>query len=61
MKFTYDAYRSLLSLLRERGYAVRNYHNYADAPRCVILRHDIDTSLLQSGNGSSEPYPLPGP
>lgn len=48
MRFTYDAYRSLLSLLRERGYAVRNYHNYADAPRCVILRHDIDTSLLQA-------------
>lgn len=45
MEFTYAAYRALLSLLREEGYSVRNYHNYADAPRCVILRHDIDTSL----------------
>ena len=48
MNFTYAAYRDLLSLLRERGYAVRNYHNYMDAPRCVILRHDIDYSLQQA-------------
>lgn len=48
MKFTCDAYRNLLQLLREMDYAVRNYHNYADAPRCVILRHDIDTSLSQA-------------
>lgn len=41
MKFTYQAYRELLSLLREQGYAIRNYHDYEDAPRCVILRHDI--------------------
>lgn len=48
MKFTYDAYRGLLTLLREQGYAIRNYHNYEDAPRCVILRHDIDNSLNQA-------------
>lgn len=48
MKFTYEAYRDLLSLLREQGYAFRDYHSYADAPRCVILRHDIDTSLAQA-------------
>lgn len=48
MEFTYAAYRKLLSLLRERGYAFRGYHNYRDAPRCVILRHDVDTSLDQA-------------
>lgn len=48
MKFTYPAYRGLLSLLREQGYAFRNYHDYPDARRCVILRHDIDTRLSQA-------------
>lgn len=48
MKFTYEAYRGLLALLREQGYALRNYHNYEDSPRCAILRHDIDTSLDQA-------------
>lgn len=32
MKFTYNAYRGLLSLLREKGYSIRNYHSCADAP-----------------------------
>ena len=45
MKFTYEAYQSLLALLREQGYALRGYHNYTDAPRCAILRHDIDYCL----------------
>ena len=48
MRFTYEAYRNLLTLLRENGYALRDYHNYTDAPRCAILRHDIDTSLRQA-------------
>ena len=48
MKFTYTAYRDLLLLLREQDYAFCNYHNYGDAPRCVILRHDIDSSLDQA-------------
>lgn len=48
MEFTYTAYRGFLSLLRKQGYAFRDYHNYAEAPRCVILRHDVDTSLSQA-------------
>lgn len=48
MQFTYVAYRELLSLLREHGYAFRGYHNYKDARRCVILRHDVDNSLDQA-------------
>lgn len=48
MKFTYQSYRDLLSLLRNEGYAVRGYHDYKDSSRCVILRHDIDNSLEQA-------------
>lgn len=48
MEFTYQAYRALLSLLREQGYAFRSYHDYESASRCVILRHDIDQSLSQA-------------
>lgn len=48
MKFTYEAYRGLLALLREQSYALRNYHNYEDVPRCAILRHDVDNSLDQA-------------
>lgn len=48
MEFTYAAYRGLLSLLRKQGYAFRDYHNWRDAPRCAVLRHDIDTSLPQA-------------
>ena len=48
MEFTYAAYRKLLLLLHERDYVFRDYHNYGDAPRCVILRHDIDSSLNQA-------------
>ena len=48
MEFTYQAYRGLLSLLQKSGYTIRNYHDYTDISRCVILRHDIDTSLDQA-------------
>lgn len=48
MKFTYQAYRQLLALLRKQGYAFQNYHDYKDSSRCVILRHDIDNSLSQA-------------
>lgn len=48
MEFTYIAYRGLLSLLRQGGYAFTDYHDYQAHPRCVILRHDIDNSLPQA-------------
>lgn len=48
MEFTFQAYRDLLALLREREYAFQGYHDYETARRCVILRHDIDTSLSQA-------------
>ena len=48
MEFTYDAYRGLLDLLKTEGYVSTDYHRYQAHPRCVILRHDIDTSLEQA-------------
>ncbi|MCX4371460.1 MAG: hypothetical protein OSJ58_06445 [Dysosmobacter sp.] len=48
MEFCYQSYKALLALLKESGYAFRNYHNYKDAPRCAILRHDIDFSLARA-------------
>jgi len=48
MKFTYDAYREMIALLREAGYVFRNYHDGQKISRCVILRHDIDTCLAQA-------------
>ena len=45
MKFTFDAYSSLLSNLHAQGYKIRSYHNWQDTERCVILRHDVDYSL----------------
>lgn len=48
MGFTYTAYRALLALLRQGGYAFTDYHAYQSHPRCVILRHDIDNSLPQA-------------
>lgn len=45
MKFTYQAYRELLELLREHGYVFSSYHDYIQADRTVILRHDIDMDI----------------
>ena len=45
MQFTYDAYRELLSLLNQHGYEIANYYNWQTKGRCVILRHDIDSSI----------------
>lgn len=48
MNFTYQSYRGLLHLLRDTGYCFREYKNYKDCPRCVVMRHDIDTSVEQA-------------
>ena len=42
MLFTYEAYETLIDLLRKHGYTVSSYRNWQMATRCVILRHDID-------------------
>jgi hypothetical protein len=43
--FNLDAYRTLLSELRDRGYECRSYDNVDPQARHLILRHDIDISL----------------
>ena len=48
VEFTYSAYKNLMNLLQTGGYRVCSYHNWQDAARCVILRHDIDSSLDQA-------------
>ena len=45
MNFDYHSYVDLLNIIRQENYTFCNYHNYADSDRCVILRHDIDSSL----------------
>lgn len=48
MDFSYTGYVRLLSLLRQHTYEIVDYHDYEEHPRCVILRHDIDTDLAQA-------------
>lgn len=45
MNFTYSAYNDLVRLLQRTGYTIKNYDDYAESARCVILRHDVDNSL----------------
>lgn len=44
MKFTYESYRKLIDLLRLNGYFFVDYESYKKYDKCVIMRHDIDTS-----------------
>lgn len=48
MEFTYASYKNLILALERNGYQIRNYHDFQEARRCVILRHDIDTDLAQA-------------
>lgn len=45
MKFTYESYEMLLKELLDRGYAFKNYLNWMEDEKTVILRHDVDYSL----------------
>lgn len=45
MIFTYNSYKSLITNLRDHGYIVTAYSDWATVPRCVILRHDIDNDI----------------
>lgn len=48
MEFTYQAYRTLLQALQKNGYRFQNYHEAQNVSRCVVMRHDIDSSLSQA-------------
>lgn len=45
MQFTYESYIKMLEKLNGKGYEFKNYNNWQEAGRSVILRHDVDTSL----------------
>lgn len=53
MEFTYDAYAKLISMLRYYDYQFVSYHNYENSKLCVIMRHDVDTSLEKAVKLSS--------
>lgn len=44
MEFTYKTYEKIIACLRNKEYSVRNYHDYFDSDKAVILRHDVDMS-----------------
>lgn len=48
MKFTLDAYRDLLSLIKKKNYRICDYHNYSAEDKFVILRHDVDFDLRKA-------------
>ncbi len=53
MEFTYDAYISLIHLLKQKGYRNASYLDHEQYNKVFILRHDIDCSLekaLQMAN-----------
>lgn len=45
MNFTYNGYSNLLNQLKEHGYTICSYSDWKRHDKCVILRHDIDTSI----------------
>lgn len=45
MEFTYESYEMMLKKLADRGYSFKNYLNWMENERTVILRHDVDYSL----------------
>lgn len=45
MLFTYDSYISLIVALRKNNYSFTDYNVCDNHEKCVILRHDVDTSL----------------
>ena len=45
INFTYEGYFELVLKLQEQGYKFVSYHNWKDAEKCVIFRHDIDNDV----------------
>lgn len=45
MQFTYESYAAMLEELHTKGYHFKNYNNWQETDRSVILRHDVDSSL----------------
>lgn len=52
MKFTYESYEMMLKKLLDRGYVFKNYSNWMEDEKTVILRHDVDYSLEKAAQMS---------
>lgn len=48
MQFTYNAYKKLISCLKNHDYAISSYKDWNDTQKCAILRHDIDNDIKKS-------------
>ncbi len=48
MEFTCESYRMMLKKLMDKGYSFKNYLNWDQEERTVILRHDVDYSLKKA-------------
>ncbi|MEG0911870.1 MAG: hypothetical protein RSF70_09860, partial [Ruthenibacterium sp.] len=48
MKFTFASYAKLIALLQQNNYFIANYDNWQQKEHCVILRHDIDSSIQKA-------------
>lgn len=48
MQFTYEYYTAMLKKLHMQGYHFKNYHNWQETDRSVILRHDVDNNLKKA-------------
>lgn len=45
MKFTYEAYGYLISLLIQNGYSFESYSSWNKSVKPCILRHDVDMDV----------------
>ncbi len=45
MQFTCESYAAMLKELHKKGYPFKNYGDWQETDRSVILRHDVDFSL----------------
>lgn len=52
MKFTYEAYEKMIKLILDSGYSIKKYHDYKQAKRPCIIRHDVDMSLEKAAEFS---------
>lgn len=48
MQFTYNAYKKLISCLKNHDYAISSYKDWNDTQKCAILRHDIDNDIKKA-------------
>lgn len=45
MEFSYASYKKMICMLKDNSYEICSYHNYKNAYKPVILRHDVDMSI----------------